>query len=59
MPANAGSNVTEAVEVVAAEIVSNHGLREVPVFVEHHPPETTDGETETFDLIVFAHEEVR
>ncbi len=43
----------------AAEIVRNHGLRDVPVFVEHHPPETTNGKTETFDLLVFAHEEVR
>ena len=29
------------------------------VWVEHYPPETTDGRAETFDLVVFGHYEVR
>jgi hypothetical protein len=29
------------------------------VWIEHRPPETTDGSTETFELVVFGHYEVR
>jgi hypothetical protein len=28
-------------------------------WIEHHPPETTDGLTETLDLVVFSSYEVR
>jgi hypothetical protein len=30
-----------------------------PLFVEHYPPRATGGRDETFDLVVFAHHEVR
>ena len=26
--------------------------------IEHHPPETTDGRSETFDLLLFSNHEV-
>jgi hypothetical protein len=29
------------------------------VWIEHHPPETTDGATETFDLVAFSSYEVK
>jgi hypothetical protein len=29
------------------------------VWIEHHPPETTDGSTETFDLVTFSSYEVK
>jgi hypothetical protein len=40
-------------------IIDIHGLRHVPVVIEHYPPEATGGGGETFDLVVFAHHEVR
>jgi hypothetical protein len=29
------------------------------VWIEHHPPETADGSTETFDLVAFSSYEVK
>jgi hypothetical protein len=29
------------------------------VWIEHHPPETTDGSTETFDFVAFSSYEVK
>ncbi|MDP9488045.1 MAG: hypothetical protein M3Q49_20025, partial [Actinomycetota bacterium] len=29
------------------------------VYIEHYPPEATDGRAETFDLVVFGHWEAR
>jgi hypothetical protein len=29
------------------------------VRIEHHPPEATDGDTETFDLVMFSSYEVK
>lgn len=56
---NPGTSVTNAIEQLAAEIMDAHDLLRVPVFVEHYPPEATGGREETFDLVVFAHHEVR
>lgn len=56
---NPGTSVTNAIEQIAAEVMDSHDLRRVPVFVEHYPPESTGGREETFDLVVFAHCEVR
>lgn len=58
---NPGASVTNAVEQIAAEVIDAHGLALgcVPVFIEHYPPEATGGGEETFDLVVFAHHEVR
>lgn len=56
---NPGTSVTNAIEQIAAEVMGAHTLTRVPVFVEHYPPESTGGREETFDLVVFAHDEVR
>jgi len=56
---NPGTSVTNAIEQLTAEVMDVHGLGRVPVFVEHYPPEATGGREETFDLVVFAHHEVR
>ncbi len=59
LPDNPGTSVTNAIEQIAAEVMHAHALGRVPVFVEHYPPEAVGGRDETFDLVVFAHYEVR
>ncbi len=49
---NRGASINHAVEKIAAEVLVAHGQPRL-VWIEHHPPETTDGETETFDLVTF------
>ena len=49
---NPGTSVTKAAEVIAAEIIEHFKLPEPPVWIEHYPKGATDGETETFDLVV-------
>jgi hypothetical protein len=56
---NPGTSVTNAIEQIAAEVMDALTPTCVPVFVEHYPPESTGGSEETFDLVVFAHEEIR
>jgi hypothetical protein len=56
---NPGTSVTNAIEQIAAEVMDTLTPTSVPVFVEHHPPEATGGSEETFDLVVFAHNEIR
>ncbi len=56
---NPGASVTNAVEQIAAEVMAAHDLETTPVFVEHYPLEVTGGHEETFDLVVFAHHEVK
>src|SRR3712207_5375017 len=48
-PSNPGMSVTRVSEVIAAEVVSFH-YQAMPVWVEHYPPEATDGRSETFSL---------
>ena len=36
-----------------------HDLTPPVVWIEHHPPETTDGSTETLDLVAFSSYEVK
>ena len=55
---NRGQGITEAVEKIAAEVLVAHD-RPSLVWIEHHPPETTDGTTETFELVVFDSYEVQ
>ncbi len=50
-------SVTKAAEVIAAEVITFHHLP-VLVWVEHYPPEATDGHSETFDLVLFSAYEV-
>lgn len=59
LPGNRGSSVTDAAERIAGSVIDALGLPVPLVWIEHHPPETTDGATETFDLVVFGHYEVR
>lgn len=55
---NPGISVTNAIEQMAAEVMNALTPTSVPVLVEHYPPEATGGSEETFDLVVFAHEEI-
>jgi len=57
IPNNPGLSVTRATEVIAGEVVSFHRLPK-PGCIEHHPPEATDGFSETFDLVLFSSHEV-
>lgn len=50
---NPGAGVTEAAEDIHAEVTAAFGLSD-PVWIEHHPPATTDGSTETVELVVFS-----
>jgi hypothetical protein len=61
LPDNPGESVAERAEELAAEVLALYGeaLPGFPVFVEHRPPETTDGARETFDLVVFAFGDAR
>lgn len=52
VPGGGGAGVTKAAEQIY------RGVREAfrlidPVWIEHHPPETTDGSTDTFELVHF------
>ena len=58
LPINRGQSVTESAERIAAEVLVVHDQPRV-IWIEHHPPETTDGETETFDLVTFDSYEVQ
>jgi hypothetical protein len=58
LPHNPGLSVTKAAEVIAGEVISSFGLGRRPVWIEHYPPEATDGRSETFDLVLFSGGEV-
>ena len=53
LPSNPGMSITNAVRRVAAEVIEAHHLRTPLVWIEHHPPETTDGRTEVFEMVLF------
>ena len=55
---NAGPSITYAAEQLAAGVIRHHRVRPPVVWIEHHPPETTEGSTETFDLVAFSSYEV-
>jgi hypothetical protein len=59
LPTNEGSSITYAAEQLAAEVIRYHRLPTPIVWIEHHPPIATDGDTETFDLVTFSGYEVR
>jgi hypothetical protein len=59
LPTNDGTSITYAAEQLAAEVIRYHSLTPPLVWIEHHPPITTDGDTETFDLVAFSSYEVR
>jgi hypothetical protein len=59
LPADDGSSVTYSAEQLAAEVIRYRRLPTPIVWIEHHPPITADGDTETFDLVAFSSYEVR
>ena len=54
LPTNDGASITYAAEQLAAEVIRYHSLTPPLVWIEHHPPLATDGNTETFDLVAFS-----
>ena len=50
---NLGTSVTEAAQSIAGEVIEHHHLSR-PVWIEHYPPEATNGWDETFDLVAFS-----
>ena len=54
LPTNEGSSITYAAEQLAAEVIRYHSLTPPLVWIEHQPPLSTDGNTETFDLVAFS-----
>ncbi len=59
LPNNPGMSVTNAVRSVAAEVVEAYRLPTPLVWIEHHPPDATDGRTETFEMVLFDSCEVK
>jgi hypothetical protein len=59
LPTNEGCSITYAAEQLAAEVIRYHRLPAPVVWIEHHPPIATDGDTETFDLVAFSSYEIR
>ncbi|MDP8951418.1 MAG: hypothetical protein M3N18_04120 [Actinomycetota bacterium] len=56
---NPGTPVIDAAEQIAAEVIQHFRLPSPPVWIEHHPQEATNGQGETFELLIFAHYEAR
>ncbi len=56
---NPGMSVTNAVRRVATEVIETHRLPTPLVWIEHHPPATTDGHMEVFELVLFDSYEIR
>jgi ABC-type microcin C transport system permease subunit YejE len=59
LPANEGSSITHSAGRLAAEVIRYHKLPTPLVWIEHYPPEATDGHSETFELVDFASYEVK
>ncbi|HEX2098658.1 MAG TPA: hypothetical protein VHF46_06350 [Rubrobacteraceae bacterium] len=59
LPDNPGASVKDTAEQIAAEIIVSFRLPAPPVWIEHHPPETTSNQAEKFELLVFAHYNVQ
>ncbi len=59
LPGNRGQSVTNAAERIAGSVIDALKLPVPLVWIEHYPPYTTDGRSETFDLVVLDHYEVR
>ena len=58
LPNNPGPPITASVENIAAEMIRSNRLS-VPVWIEHHPKETTAVGVESFELVIFSDYEVR
>ena len=58
LPNNDGSSGTYSAHQIAAEVISYNEFALPPIWIEHYPPETTDGASETFEMVVFSSYEV-
>jgi hypothetical protein len=61
-PDNPSVSITNAVEQIAAEVISAHPMLEIPiVWIEHYADGArgTPQDRHTFDLVIFSHYEVR
>ncbi len=59
LPDNPGTPVIDAAEQIAAEIIRHFRLPSPPVWIEHHPQGSAYRQGEAFDLVTFAHYEVK
>ena len=59
LPGNPGTPLVDAAEQIAAEIIKHFRLPSPPVWIEHYLQEATNGREEAFDLVTFAHYEVK
>jgi hypothetical protein len=59
LPSNEGSSVTYSTHQIAAEVINYNEFLLPPVWIEHYRLETTDGASETFELVVFSSYGVR
>jgi hypothetical protein len=57
-PNNEGTSVTHSAHQLAAEVIRYHRLGLPPVWIEHYPKEAPDGNSESFELVVFSSYEV-
>jgi hypothetical protein len=58
LPENPGVPVTAAAENIAAAVIKTHWLKN-PVWIEHHPEETTAAGVESFELVVYSDHKIR
>jgi hypothetical protein len=58
LPDNPGVPVTAAAENIAADVIKTHWLVE-PLWIEHHPEETTAAGIESLELVVFSDHKIR
>ena len=58
LPYNEGSSVTYSAEQIAEEVIRYNKVPTPMVWIEHYPPETTNGRAETFELVIFSSYEV-
>ena len=59
---NPGVSITNAARTartIAVEVIEAYQLPTPPVWIEHHPPETINGRTESFEMVVFDSYEIR
>jgi len=58
VPNNPGDSITSSAETIAAGAIRANELPTPLVWIEHWPEESTDGGTDTFELVVFSSSEV-
>jgi hypothetical protein len=58
LPNNPGGSITDSAEAIAAGVIRANRLTTPLVWIEHWPGESTDGDEEIFDLVVFSGYEV-